>query len=88
MKFLMSRAFPGEELLDFDKRLAFMDKNWIDMQVLSLTSPVSDLIPPEEAVRVCRITIKLPLYSPRQDNSETWLKPLPKNRNKNFQKAS
>ena len=55
MKFLVSRAFPGEELLDFDKRLAFMDYNHIDMQVLSLTSPVSDLVPPEEAVRICRM---------------------------------
>ena len=55
MKFLMSRAFPGEELLDFDKRLAFMDKNQIDMQVLSMNSPVSDLVPPEEAVRICRM---------------------------------
>ncbi len=55
MKFMMERAFPGEELLDFDKRLAFMDANQIDMQVLSLTSPVSDLVPAEEAVNICRL---------------------------------
>ena len=55
MKFLMSRAFPGAELLDFDKRLQFMDENRIDMQVLSLTSPVSDLVPVDEAVRICRL---------------------------------
>ena len=55
MKFLMSRAFPGAELLDFDKRLQFMDENRIDMQVLSLTSPVSDLVPADEAVRICRL---------------------------------
>ena len=54
MKFLMSRSFPGPELLDFDKRLQYMDKNRIDMQVLSFTSPVSDLVPAEEAVNICR----------------------------------
>ena len=55
MKFLMSRAFPGEELLDFEKRLQFMDENKIDVQVLSMTSPVSDLVPAEEAVKICRL---------------------------------
>ena len=55
MKFMMSRAYPGEELMDFDMRLKFMDENKIDMQVLSLTSPVSDLVPAEEAVRICRL---------------------------------
>ena len=55
MKFMMSRAFPGDELLDFDLRLKFMDDNQIDMQVLSLTSPVSDLVPAQEAVRICRL---------------------------------
>ena len=54
MKFMMSRAFPGEELLDFDKRLAYMDENHIDMQVLSMTSPVSDLVPREDAIRICQ----------------------------------
>ena len=55
MKFLMSRAFPGEELLDFDKRLEEMDRIGIDMQVLSLTSPVSDQVPADEAVELCRL---------------------------------
>ena len=54
MKFLMSRSFPGEELLDFESRLRYMDDNRIDMQVLSFTSPVSDLVPAEEAVKICR----------------------------------
>lgn len=54
MKFLMSKAYPGEELLDFEKRLQYMDENKITMQVLSLTSPVADLVPAEEAVKICR----------------------------------
>ena len=55
MKFLMSRAFPGEELLDFEeKRLPYMDRNRIAMQVLSYTSPVSDFVPADESVRICR----------------------------------
>ena len=54
MKFLMSRAFPGPELLDFEKRVEYMDRNRIDVQVLSMTSPVSDLVPAEEAVKICR----------------------------------
>ena len=55
MKFMMSRAFPGAELMDFDKRVEFMDENKIDMQVLSLTSPVSDRVPVDEAVKICRL---------------------------------
>ena len=54
MKFLMSRSFPGPELLDFEKRIEYMDKNKIDVQVLSMTSPVSDLVPAEEQVKICR----------------------------------
>ena len=54
MNFLMSRSFPGPELLDFEKRLEYMDKNRIDVQVLSMTSPVSDLVPAEEQVRICK----------------------------------
>ena len=55
MKFLMSRVFPGEEILDIEeKRIPFMDANKIDMQVLSFTSPVSDLAPSEEAVKICK----------------------------------
>ena len=54
MKLLMSRSFPGPELLDFEKRIEYMDRNRIDVQVLSMTSPVSDLVPAEEQVRICR----------------------------------
>ncbi len=54
MNFLMSRSFPGPELLDFEKRLQYMDNNKIDIQILSMTSPVSDLVPAEEQVRICR----------------------------------
>ena len=54
MKFLMSRSFPGPELLDFEKRIEYMDRNRIDVQVLSMTSPVSDLVPAEEQIRICR----------------------------------
>ena len=54
MKFLMSRSFPGPELLDFEKRIEYMDRNKIDVQVLSMTSPVSDLVPAEEQIRICR----------------------------------
>ena len=54
MKFLMSRSFPGPELLDFEKRVQYMDKNRIDVQVLSVTTPVTDLVPPAEQVRICR----------------------------------
>ena len=54
MKFLMSRAFPGPELLDFEHRLKYMDDNKIDVQVLSFVRPVSDLVPPEEAVKIIR----------------------------------
>ena len=54
MKFLMSRSFPGPELLDFEKRLQYMDENRIAVQVLSMASPVSDLVPAEEQVRICR----------------------------------
>ena len=53
-KFLMSRSYPGPELLDFEKRIEYMDRNRIDVQVLSMTSPVSDLVPAEEQVRICR----------------------------------
>ncbi|MCU85226.1 amidohydrolase [Listeria monocytogenes] len=55
MNILSSRAFPGEELLDIEKnRIPFMDANKIDMQVLSYTSPVSDLVPSEDAVIICK----------------------------------
>ena len=54
MKFLMSRAFPGPELLDFEKRVEYMDRNGIDVQVLSVTTPVSDNVPAADAIRIIR----------------------------------
>ena len=54
MAFLMSRSFPGPELFDFGQRLEYMDRNRIDVQVLSLTSPVSDLVPAADQIRICR----------------------------------
>ncbi|EKB1221304.1 amidohydrolase family protein [Listeria monocytogenes] len=55
MIFLISRALPGEELLDIEKDcISFMDANKIDMQVLSYTSPVSDLVPFKDAVMICK----------------------------------
>ena len=54
MKFLISRAFPGPELMDFGQRLEYMDRNRIDVQVLSLTSTVDETVPAEEAVKICR----------------------------------
>ncbi len=54
-KFYKSMVFIGNALMDADAgRLAFMNKNKIDMQVLSYTSPVSDTVPVSEAVRICR----------------------------------
>lgn len=55
IKLIANRAFPGNDLVDMKNRLQFMDDNKINMQVLSYTSPVSDLVPPEEAVRICRL---------------------------------
>ena len=52
MQFLMKRAFPGEELFDFDKRLQYMDEKKIDVQILSLSSGPSENTPGEEAVKI------------------------------------
>ena len=54
MKLMMQRAFPGPELLDFNKRLQYMDEQRIDMQILSMTSPISDDVPKEEAIKIAR----------------------------------
>ena len=54
MEFLAKRAFPGPELLDFNSRLKYMDDNKIDVQVLSMTSPVSDSVPADVQVELCR----------------------------------
>ena len=46
--------FTGDALLDIDNlRFDFMDKQKVDMQVLSYTTPVSDTVPKDEAVRLC-----------------------------------
>ena len=55
MAFLMKRSFPGEELLDFDKRLEYMDKHHIDVQVLSLATGPSDDTPVEDTVRIIKM---------------------------------
>ena len=55
MQFLMRRSFPGEELIDFDKRLQYMDEKHIDVQVLSLSSGPSDNTPEEDAIRICKM---------------------------------
>ncbi len=54
-EFYKSMVFVGEALTDTEAgRLAFMNKNKIDMQVLSYTSPVSDIVPESESVRICK----------------------------------
>ena len=55
MSFLMSRAFPGPQLLDFERRIAFMDEQGIDVQVLSLTSTVGENASTQEAAEICRM---------------------------------
>ncbi|MBQ7220518.1 MAG: amidohydrolase family protein [Synergistaceae bacterium] len=52
--FYKSRTAFGEALPDIESlRFPFMDKHKITMQVLSYTSPVSDKVPVDEAVRIC-----------------------------------
>ena len=47
--------FTGDDLTDVDTvRFDFMKEQKVDMQVLSYTSPVSDMVPQKEAVRICR----------------------------------
>ena len=54
-EFYKSMVFVGKALTDCDEmRLAFMNSRKIDMQVLSYTSPVSDKVPANEAVRICK----------------------------------
>ena len=49
-----SMRFTGEKLLDVDTtRFDFMREQNVTMQVLSYTAPVSDMVPPGEAVRIC-----------------------------------
>ncbi len=52
---LNGMRFTGEMLTDRDdKRLKFMDEQKVDVQVLSYTAPVSDMVPTEEALKICR----------------------------------
>jgi len=47
--------FTGDALLDVDKqRFDFMEAQKVDVQVLSYTAPVSDMVPAEVAVALCR----------------------------------
>ena len=47
--------FTGDALLDVDNiRFAFMDKQKVNMQILSYTAPVSDMVPADEAVALCK----------------------------------
>ena len=53
--FFRAHTFVGDDLLDIErKRLPHMDNQHIDIQILSYTSPVSDQVPREDAVRICR----------------------------------
>ena len=50
-----SMRFTGDKLLDVDKeRFDFMNRQKVDVQVLSYTTPVADTVPTQEAVRICR----------------------------------
>lgn len=53
--FFRAHTLVGDDLLDLDdKRLKHMDDQHVGIQILSYTSPVSDQVPREEAVRICR----------------------------------
>ena len=53
--FYESHTAFGAELFDIeDMRLPYMDSQNITVQVLSYTSPVSDKVPAQDAVRICR----------------------------------
>ena len=44
-----------DDLTNFEKRLKYMDDNHVDVQILSMTSPISDKVPADEAVKACRL---------------------------------
>lgn len=55
MKFFSTRRLIGQDLLDIEKkRLPHMDSLGIGVQILSYTAPVDDVVPADEAVRICR----------------------------------
>ena len=48
--------FTGERLTDVESlRRDFMQAQKVDVQVLSYTNPVPDTVPPQEAVRICKM---------------------------------
>ena len=50
-----SMRFTGSKLTDVDTdRFDFMEEQKVDLQVLSYTAPVSDMVPAKEAVCICR----------------------------------
>ena len=54
--FFMSRMFLGNTLTDTDSgRLSHMDSMGVKIQVLSYTTPVTDNVPAEEAVNICKL---------------------------------
>ena len=55
MKFFSTRRLIGQDLLDIEKkRLPHMDSLGIGVQILSYTAPVDDVVPADEAVRICQ----------------------------------
>ena len=55
MQFFYSRNFIGNKLTDIEgERLAYMDEHGIGTQILSLVSPVDDVVPADDAVRLVR----------------------------------
>lgn len=44
-----------DDLTDFKKRVQYMDDNHIDVQVLSMTSPIGDHVPTDEAIKACQL---------------------------------
>ena len=54
--FYSSRMFLTDDLTDTDhQRLDHMDSLGVRMQILSYTTPVTDQVPREEAIRICRM---------------------------------
>ena len=44
-----------DDLTNFDKRIKYMDDNNVAIQVLSMTSPIGDKVPPMEAIKACQL---------------------------------
>ena len=55
-EFFASRMFLTDDLTDTDQqRLKHMDETGVGIQILSYTTPVTDQVPAEDAVRICRM---------------------------------